>query len=107
MHLISVKHTAQIYALPKDIALLIGMKSSSRFLRDFRKFCDDNPKHFGIQRPYLAIDGNDTVYNIFCFLHWYEYRSALDAGARSIKFEDDLPRIKELMAMATIEEEVV
>lgn len=104
MYIISSKKILQIYMLPKDIKRVTGYKSVTRFLNAFKAFCKERPQHFGGQKPYLEMEGLDTIYNIYCYLHWFENRDLFDSGTRSITFEDDLPRIQALLQMASVED---
>ena len=38
----------------------------------------------------------DTLYNVICFAFYFENKDLLEAGTRSIKFADELPRLKEV-----------
>lgn len=96
MELLTIRESKQIYAFPKDIGLLFGRKAPSRLLSSFRTFCDSRPNYFHPVKPYVDMQGSGTQYNVLAFAHYFENRDLLDAGTRSLKFKDDLERLKEV-----------
>lgn len=107
MNIIKATFTPQYWALPKDIALIFGYKSPTKLLTSFRAFCDGRPNYFNPTKPYKAEEGTKTLYNIYAFAHYFENRELLDAGSRSIKFDDDLPRLIQAYGLHLLREEVV
>lgn len=105
--IVRVTKLGQLYAFPRDIAVLIGQKSPTRFLKRFRDFCESRPNYFEGQYPYLEMEGSDVTYNIYCFLHWFEHRDLLDAGSRCVSFKKDIKRIREMVALSTLVKEEV
>lgn len=97
MEIIKVRPAMQLWLYPKDVAKLIGRKvtATSEFLREFREFCEKRPNYFNPVKPIQQDVDRDKQYNYFALLHFYENRELLMAGTRSLKFKDDLPRLKE------------
>lgn len=107
MNIIKATFTPQYWALPKDIALIFGYKSPTKLLTSFRAFCDSRPNFFNPTKPYRDLEGSETVYNIYAFAYYFEHRKLLDAGTRSLKFENDLPRLIEAYSLHLLREEVI
>ncbi|TLQ49310.1 hypothetical protein FEZ33_01375 [Ruoffia tabacinasalis] len=105
MNIIKATFTPQYWALPKDIALIFGYKSPTKLLTSFRAFCDSRPNYFNPTKPYRELEGTDTIYNVYAFAHYFENRQLLDAGTRSLKFENDLPRLVEAYSLHLLKEE--
>lgn len=105
MKVLTVVKTPQYWAFPKDIARITGYKSPTKLLKSFRDFCEARPNYFKPCKPIL-VDG-ETQYNIACFLHYYENRTLLDSGTRSLNFKDDLPRLMEAYSFHLLPEEVI
>lgn len=99
MEIVKVREVTQFWAFPKDIAHIFGYKSPTKLLRAYREFCEVRPNYFKPMLPYREIPGTDTVYNVYCFAHYFENRAMLDAGTRSLNFEKDLPRIRDAYFM--------
>lgn len=96
MEMVSIKTKTQQWAMAKDIGRILGYKQPSLLLKRFREFADKNPNYFAPHKPYLKIQGMDTVYDILCFAFYFENRDLLDAGTRSLNFKKDLPRLREV-----------
>lgn len=64
-------------------------------LRRYRNFCNARPNYFAPRKPYNEHEGSLTVYDVLCFAHYFENRSMLDAGSKSLDFKKDLPRLRE------------
>lgn len=105
MNILKASFIPQYWALPKDIAHIFGYKSPTKLLSEFRSFCKKRPNYFKPVMPYREIDGTDTIYNVYAFAHYFENRKLLDAGSKSIKFEDDLPRLIEAYSLHLLRKE--
>lgn len=97
MEVVTSVNFMPIAAYPKQLGEMIGRKSLTKELQDYRKFIEKNPSHFGKWIPVYEIEGSDRLYDVVCFLHWMGHKDLLKAGSRSVKFKDDLPRISEMM----------
>lgn len=107
MNIIKASFTPQYWAYTRDIALIFGYKNPSGLLKKFRLFCDERPNYFNPATPYIKDNSSDTKYNIFCFAHYFENRGLIDAGTRSLKFENDLPRLIEAYSLHLLKEEIL
>lgn len=107
MKVVTASFTPQYWGYPRDIAHIFGYKSPTLLLREFRQFCDKRPNYFKPAKPYIQEEGSDIRYNIFCFAHYFENKGMLDAGTRSLKFEQDLPRLIEAYSLHLLREEVI
>ena len=96
MKVITARKISQVWAFPKDIAKIFGYKSPTKLLTAFRQFCDERPNFFYPYKPYQETEGVGKIYNVICFAYYFENRQLLDAGTRSLQFEDDLERLKEI-----------
>ncbi|MGF3113731.1 hypothetical protein [Facklamia sp. P9177] len=97
MEIVKVRSVIQMWIYPKDVQRLIGKKQTSTyyFLKDFREFCKDRPNYFNPVKPIQSDLNSDVQYNYYAIVHFFENRELLMAGTRSIKFENDLERLKE------------
>ena len=91
----SVKR-GQTYALPKDLSIIFGRKSLDKLLKAFREYADGNESKFYPYKPYIKQQGLDTLYNIVSFAFYLENKDLLEAGTRSITFEDERERLEEV-----------
>lgn len=96
MTILQVKTKTQQYAMAKDIGRIFGYKDPTKLLRGFREYADSHPIAFGSYKPYIKNKGLDTLYDIVCFAYYFENKDLLEAGTRSVKFERELPRLKEV-----------
>lgn len=95
MQVIEVKTMAQRYAFKKDVAKLFSYKDPTKLLKGFRDYADEHPNVFLPYKPYIRNSGMDTLYDILCFAYYFENKDLLEAGTRSIKFKEELPKLKE------------
>lgn len=93
MILMETKKKSQVWASRKNIAEIFGYKNPSDLLKRFREL---DPDMFYPYKPFVKDTGMDTMYNIICFAYYYENRDLIEAGSRSISFEKELPRLKEI-----------
>lgn len=93
MILMETKKKAQVWASRKNIAEIFGYKNPSDLLKNFREL---DPEIFHPYKPFVKNTGMDTMYSIICFAYYYENRDLIEAGSRSISFEKELPRLKEI-----------
>lgn len=105
MNIITANFTPQYWAYRKDIINVFGYKNPTELLRRFKEFCEARPNYFNPCTPFL--EEGDTQYNLYCFAHYYENRGLLDAGTRSLKFKDDLPRLIEAYSLHLLRKEVL
>ncbi|MGX7091217.1 hypothetical protein [Hutsoniella sourekii] len=91
MNIVKVFKSPSYWLYPGDLGDIISRKQPTKILRAFREFCDNNPHYFYPCKPYR--DEGKTQYNIYCFLHYFENEGLLEAGTRSLSFEEDLPRL--------------
>lgn len=96
MEVLKVREATPLWAFPKDIAKLFGYKSPTKLLTSFRDFCEKRPNYFNPHTPWVVTEGEGKIYNVICFAHYFEHRFLLDAGTRSLSFEDDLDRLEEV-----------
>ena len=96
MEQIKVRVLHQVWVYQKDIVDIFGYKSPSGLLKKFRDFCDTHPSFFSPHKPYMLHDKSLIQYDVYCFAFYFENRGLLDAGSRSIKFQDDVDRLKEV-----------
>ena len=95
MNLVKVRDITQVYAFPQDLSRMVGYKDLTKILRRYREFCDARPNYFLPRLPYIKEEGSLTHYDVLCFAHYFENRSMLDAGSKSLSFKKDLPRLRE------------
>lgn len=96
MEEIKVRTLHQVWIFQKDVSDIFNYKSPSGLLKRFREFSDKHPNFFLPHKPYLMQDSSLIQYDVFCFAFYYENRGLLEAGSRSIKFQDDIERLKEV-----------
>lgn len=96
MQLVEPKPVNQIWAKRKTIAKVFDYKNPSDLLKQFRKYADDHPRVFGKHKAYLKNQGMDTLYNVLAFAFYLENKDLLEAGTRSLRFNDELDRLKEV-----------
>ena len=96
MELIQVKAKSQQYAFTKDIGGIFGYKDPVKLLKSFRDYADSHPNAFHPYKPYVKNQGMDTLYSIICFAYYFENRDLLEAGTRSITFNKELHRLREV-----------
>ena len=79
----------QLYAFPKDIMTLIGRgKTATHYItKEYQEFVRDRPNYFNPLTPLVDNTGETIQYNVICFLHFFENRSQLRSGSRSIVFD--------------------
>ena len=93
---LEAEKTTKKYATRKTIAEIFDYKNPSSLLKTFREIADEQPHVFKPYKPYVKNKGMDTLYNVICFAFYFENKDLLEAGTRSIKFADELPRLKEV-----------
>ena len=93
---LEAEKTTKKYASRKTIAEIFDYKNPSKLLKTFRELADEQPHIFRPYKPYVKNKGMDTLYNVICFAFYFENKDLLEAGTRSIKFTDELPRLKEV-----------
>lgn len=93
---LEVEKTTKKYASRKTIGEIFDYKDPSKLLRGFRQLADERPSVFKPCVPYIENKGLDRLYNIICFAFYLENKDLLESGTRSIKFSDELPRLKEV-----------
>lgn len=96
MNLVAVKTVPQHWARPKEVGRIVGYKDPSKLLKSFREFCEKRPNFFSPHKPFIKNEGMDISYDILCFAFYFENRNLLDAGSRSLNFQKDLIRLKEV-----------
>lgn len=103
MNAIKVKTITPWVIMPKDFKRMINRKNISALLKDFRDFVDRNPNYYYPFQGYIKWN-NESQYEIFPLIHYYMNKHLLDANTRSIKFKDDLKRVKDMVEQLTLEE---
>src|SRR5699024_5274178 len=93
---LEAEKTTKKYATRKTIAEIFDYKNPSKLLKTFRELADEQPHIFWPFKPYVKNKGMDTLYNVICFAFYFENKDLLEAGTRSIKFSEELPRLKEV-----------
>ena len=93
---LEAEKTTKKYASRKTIAEIFDYKNPSKLLKAFRELADERPHIFRPYKQYVKNKGMDTLYNVICFAFYFENKDLLEAGTRSIKFADELPRLKEV-----------
>lgn len=93
---VEAEKTTKKYATRKTIAEIFDYKNPTSLLKTFREIADEQPHVFRPYTPYIKNNGMDTLYNIICFAFYFENKDLLEAGTRSIRFSDELPRLKEV-----------
>lgn len=86
----------QVWGFQKDIAVIFSYRSPSGMLKRYRDFCDRNKSFFEPHKPYLDFEDSSYIYDIYCFAYYFENRGLLESGTRSLRFKDDLKRLKEV-----------
>ena len=93
---LEAEKTTKKYTTRKTIAEIFDYKNPSKLLKTFRELADEQPHIFRPYKPYVKNKGMGTLYNVICFAFYFENKDLLEAGTRSIKFADELPRLKEV-----------
>lgn len=96
MQLLQAKTKTQQFATRKDIARIFCYKDPTRLLQSFREYAESNPKAFYPHKPFIKNKGMDTLYDIVAFGYYFENKDLLEAGTRSISFQEELPRLREV-----------
>ena len=96
MQLLQAKTKTQQFATPKEIARIFCYKNPSTLLKHFREYAAEHPKAFYPHKPFIKNKGMDTLYDIVAFGYYFENKDLLEAGTRSISFQEELPRLREV-----------
>lgn len=96
MKVIEAINISQRYAFKKDIGRVFNYKDPAKLLKSFREYAENNANVFHPYKPFIKNAGMDTLYSIICFAYYFENKDLLEAGTRSIRFKDELPRLKEV-----------
>lgn len=102
--MVRVHEMTQKFGFKKDVERMMGYKDLWEYLREFVAFADANPKTFYPLTPYIKHDKKTRQYNLLAYAFYHENKDLLDAGTRSIKLADELPRLRAAYRSDYVEE---